>query len=67
MRVDDGGVGAAVTGELFKFERDEIDGGWVGSVPSLPGVMSQGDTLSRASDNLQEAVTGVLLLRLAPG
>lgn len=36
-------------------EEDE-DGGYVGSVPNIPGCHSQGDTLDELMDNMKEAV-----------
>jgi predicted RNase H-like HicB family nuclease len=37
-------------------ERDE-DGGFVATVPSLPGCISQGDTEREALKNIKEAIT----------
>ena len=34
----------------------EEDGGYVASVPSLPGCVSQGDSRSEALINIQEAI-----------
>jgi predicted RNase H-like HicB family nuclease len=34
----------------------ESDGGFVASVPVLPGCVSQGDTREEAMDNIKEAV-----------
>jgi len=36
-------------------EREE-DGGYVASVPALPGCVSQGDTRAQALKNIQEAI-----------
>ena len=36
-------------------EREE-DGGYVVSVPALPGCVSQGDTRNEALDNIREAI-----------
>jgi predicted RNase H-like HicB family nuclease len=36
-------------------EREE-DGGYVASVPALPGCVSQGDTRSEALNNIREAI-----------
>ncbi len=36
-------------------EREE-DGGFVASVPALPGCVSQGDTRAQALKNIQEAI-----------
>jgi len=37
------------------FERDE-EGGFVASVPALPGCYSQGDTLKETKENIKEAI-----------
>ncbi|MHB1155547.1 MAG: type II toxin-antitoxin system HicB family antitoxin [Phycisphaerales bacterium] len=34
----------------------ETDGGFVASVPALPGCVSQGDTRSQAMNNIREAI-----------
>jgi predicted RNase H-like HicB family nuclease len=34
----------------------ESDGGFVASVPALPGCVSQGDTRPEALDNIREAI-----------
>jgi predicted RNase H-like HicB family nuclease len=34
----------------------ESDGGYVASVPALPGCVSQGDTRSESLDNIKEAI-----------
>jgi predicted RNase H-like HicB family nuclease len=34
----------------------EPDGGYVASVPTLPGCVSQGDTRSEALENIREAI-----------
>ena len=34
----------------------EPDGGYVASVPALPGCVSQGDTRADALDNIREAI-----------
>ena len=34
----------------------EADGGYVASVPALPGCVSQGDTRTRALGNIREAI-----------
>ena len=34
----------------------EGDGGYVASVPALPGCVSQGDTRQEAMDNIREAI-----------
>ena len=36
--------------------RDEEDGGYVASVPALPGCVSQGDTRAEALSNIREAI-----------
>jgi predicted RNase H-like HicB family nuclease len=35
----------------------EADGGFVASVPALPGCVSQGDTRGAALSNIREAIT----------
>ncbi|MCH8829913.1 MAG: type II toxin-antitoxin system HicB family antitoxin [Planctomycetes bacterium] len=40
-------------------EQDE-DGIYVAEVPALPGCVSQGETRSKAIDNIKEAITGYL-------
>lgn len=37
-------------------EEDKEDGGYVVSVPSLPGCHSQGDTIEEALENIKEAI-----------
>ncbi len=37
-------------------EEDKEDGGYVVSVPSLPGCRSQGDTIEEALENIKEAI-----------
>lgn len=34
----------------------EVDGGYVASVPALPGCVSQGDTRAEALQNIREAI-----------
>lgn len=36
--------------------KDVEDGGWVAEVPSLPGCVSQGDTLAKALKNVRAAI-----------
>lgn len=43
---------------------DETDGGWVARCPELPGCYSQGETEHEATDNIVDAITGVLAVRL---
>jgi len=40
-------------------EQDE-DGVYVAEVPALPGCVSQGETRTRAIDNIKEAIAGYL-------
>lgn len=40
---------------MVVIEEDE-DGGYVGSVPNLPGCHSQGDTLDELMKNMKEAI-----------
>lgn len=35
----------------------ELDGGYVVSVPALPGCVSQGDTRGEAVENIRQAIT----------
>ena len=44
---------------LCVIEEDE-DGGFVAYSPSLPGAVSQGDTLQEAEENLREAIIGCI-------
>ncbi len=37
-------------------EEDKEDGGYVVSVPSLPGCRSHGDTIEEALENIKEAI-----------
>ena len=43
---------------------DELDGGWVATCLELPGCMSQGETVQEAVENLTDAITGVLRVKL---
>lgn len=47
-----------------ELEEDELDGGWIASVPELPGCMSQGETEAEAMENLADAVGGVVQARM---
>jgi predicted RNase H-like HicB family nuclease len=38
----------------------EPDGGYVASVPALPGCVSQGDTRAEALSNIREAIAAYL-------
>lgn len=40
----------------------EADGGYVVTVPALPGCVSQGDTLDEALANIREAIEGYILV-----
>jgi antitoxin HicB len=40
---------------------DEEDGGYVVTVPALPGCHTQGDTMEEAIANAREAIEGYLL------
>ncbi len=40
--------------------RPDEDGGFVASVPSLPGCYTQGETLDDTRENVQEAIRGYL-------
>ena len=37
-----------------------IEGGYIVSIPTLPGCMSQGDTFEDAKEMIQDAITGYL-------
>ncbi len=39
---------------------EDPDGGFWGEVPALPGCYSQGETVDELSDNIREAIAGVL-------
>jgi predicted RNase H-like HicB family nuclease len=41
-------------------EKDEEVGGYVVSCPSLPGCLSQGETIEEALENLKEAIQACL-------
>jgi len=41
-------------------EQDYIDGGYTVTVPSLPGCITEGDTVEEAMANAQEAIQGYL-------
>lgn len=43
------------------YETDIEDGGFVASVPLLPGCYSQGDTLEDAERNIKEAISVYIL------
>ena len=43
----------------MKVHKDESGGYWA-EVPSLPGCMSQGDTITDLKENMREAVEGWL-------
>jgi antitoxin HicB len=45
----------------------ESDGGYVATVPALPGCVSQGDTREQALRNIQEAAEGYVEDILATG
>ena len=48
---------------LMKFKvvvHPELDGGFWGEVPSLPGCYSQGETVEQLMENLREAASGYL-------
>ncbi len=40
---------------------DEEEGGYIASVPALPGCHTQGETLEEAISNAREAIEGYLL------
>jgi predicted RNase H-like HicB family nuclease len=39
-------------------EKDSSDGGYTGTVPGLPGCITEGDTFEEALINAQEAIRG---------
>ena len=39
---------------------EDPDGGFCGEVPALPGCYSQGETVDELSDNIREAIAGML-------
>lgn len=41
-------------------ERNEDGGGYTVIVPALPGCITEGDTVEKAMNNAQEAITGYL-------
>lgn len=43
---------------------DELDGGYVAWCQNLPGCMSQGETVDEALENLNEAISAVVVMRL---
>lgn len=51
-------VAKIVTYTVF-FER-ALEGGYVASVPVLPGCMTQGETFEETKDNIKDAITGYL-------
>lgn len=42
------------------FEWDDNDGGYIVTVPGLPGCVTEGDTLEEALTNVEEAITGYI-------
>lgn len=55
-----------VTAYRVVIERDPA-GGFVGTVPECPGVVSQGETISEALANTLEAFSGVVHLYVLAG
>ena len=49
------------------FTYDEGYKGWVVEIPELPGCVSQGKTLDEASNNVRDAIQGVLKSRAENG
>ena len=45
-------------------QRDHLDGGYIAECVDLPGCMSQGETQQEAFENILEAITEVLGVRL---
>ena len=56
---DDGPITFTVT-----IQRDHLDGGYVAECVDLPGCVSQGETQEEAFENILEAITEVLGVRL---
>lgn len=54
---------------VFKvlLEWNEDEGGYTVIVPSLPGCVTEGDTLEEALENAREAITGYLEVLRAKG
>jgi predicted RNase H-like HicB family nuclease len=48
--------GMALTMKYTVVLQREADGGYVATVPALPGCVSQGDTRSESLDNIKEAI-----------
>lgn len=48
----------------IQIEEDALDGGYVATCLDLPGCASQGETEHEALENLVEAITGVLEVRM---
>jgi predicted RNase H-like HicB family nuclease len=46
---------------------DHLDGGWVAECLNFPGCVSQGETQEEAVNNLTEALTEILRLRIERG
>ena len=50
-----------IIGKVYKyiaiFEPDNKSGGFVVTIPSLPGCISEGDTFEKALQNIQEAAS----------
>jgi predicted RNase H-like HicB family nuclease len=42
---------------------EEADGGYWAEVPSLPGCVTQGDSMEELVENLKDAIEGVLAAR----
>jgi predicted RNase H-like HicB family nuclease len=65
MRYGEGGSSVASTFEFtIKVEPDELDGGFIAECVELPGCMSQGETEEEALDNIADAITSILEIRV---
>jgi predicted RNase H-like HicB family nuclease len=45
-----------MTGYSIVLKEDRIDGGYVATVPELPGCISDGDTREQALEHIKEAI-----------
>lgn len=54
--------GLIIMGKRFRLvlEWNEEDGGFTVTVPSLPGLVTEGDTIEEALSNVREAIKGYL-------
>jgi predicted RNase H-like HicB family nuclease len=65
MRYGEGGSTVASTFEFtIKVEPDQLDGGFIAECVELPGCMSEGETEEEALDNIANAITSILEIRV---